>query len=194
MSEKVEAFNVDFTPRTDCQPWIGFAVPWISVFDPAITTSATRGYYVVYLFHANEPTVVCTEHLMRVDESRGRVHLDAVLRCTAANNALSFFGSRQPGGFKPKLVLEFLKLRTCGGVSASASLDACFLTRLERVPLMQRRPRRVPSSAASLQQSISFFSRSARIQKYAFLPLSLRGAVNARPHGLSLRTVSKQSD
>lgn len=31
------------------------AVPWISVFDPAITTSATRGYYVVYLFHAHEP-------------------------------------------------------------------------------------------------------------------------------------------
>jgi 5-methylcytosine-specific restriction protein A len=33
------------------------AVPWISVFDPAITTSATRGYYVVYLFHANDPEV-----------------------------------------------------------------------------------------------------------------------------------------
>jgi 5-methylcytosine-specific restriction protein A len=33
------------------------AVPWISVFDPAITTSATRGYYVVYLFHASEPVV-----------------------------------------------------------------------------------------------------------------------------------------
>ena len=33
------------------------AVPWVSVFDPAITTSATRGYYVVYLFHANEPVV-----------------------------------------------------------------------------------------------------------------------------------------
>jgi 5-methylcytosine-specific restriction enzyme A len=31
------------------------AVPWISVFDPAITTSATQGYYVVYLFHANRP-------------------------------------------------------------------------------------------------------------------------------------------
>jgi 5-methylcytosine-specific restriction protein A len=26
------------------------AVPWISVFDPAITTSATHGYYMVYLF------------------------------------------------------------------------------------------------------------------------------------------------
>jgi 5-methylcytosine-specific restriction protein A len=33
------------------------AVPWISVFDPAITTSATQGYYVVYLFHASEPVV-----------------------------------------------------------------------------------------------------------------------------------------
>jgi 5-methylcytosine-specific restriction protein A len=33
------------------------AVPWISIFDPAITTSATRGYYVVYLFHAREPKV-----------------------------------------------------------------------------------------------------------------------------------------
>jgi len=30
-----------------------FAKPQVldSIFDPAITTSATRGYYVVYLFH-----------------------------------------------------------------------------------------------------------------------------------------------
>jgi 5-methylcytosine-specific restriction protein A len=33
------------------------SVPWISIFDPAITTSATRGYYVVYLFHASVPVV-----------------------------------------------------------------------------------------------------------------------------------------
>lgn len=33
------------------------AVPWVSIFDPAITTSATRGYYVVYLFHTSEPIV-----------------------------------------------------------------------------------------------------------------------------------------
>lgn len=33
------------------------AVPWISIFDPAITTGATRGYYVVYLFHAEQPIV-----------------------------------------------------------------------------------------------------------------------------------------
>ena len=33
------------------------AVPWISVFDPAITMSATRGYYVVYLFHIAKPVV-----------------------------------------------------------------------------------------------------------------------------------------
>ena len=28
-------------------------IPWIAVFDPAITESATRGYYVVYLFSAD---------------------------------------------------------------------------------------------------------------------------------------------
>jgi 5-methylcytosine-specific restriction enzyme A len=33
------------------------AVPWISVFDPAITTSAKRGFYVVYLFHSIDPIV-----------------------------------------------------------------------------------------------------------------------------------------
>jgi hypothetical protein len=33
------------------------AVPWLSVFDPAITTAATHGYYVVYLFHGREPVV-----------------------------------------------------------------------------------------------------------------------------------------
>jgi 5-methylcytosine-specific restriction protein A len=27
-------------------------VPWLAVFDPLVTTSATRGYYVVYLFGA----------------------------------------------------------------------------------------------------------------------------------------------
>jgi 5-methylcytosine-specific restriction enzyme A len=30
-------------------------IPWIAVFDPVVTTSAVRGYYVVYLFHATEP-------------------------------------------------------------------------------------------------------------------------------------------
>lgn len=29
------------------------AVPWIAVFDPAVTTSATRGFYLVYLFPAH---------------------------------------------------------------------------------------------------------------------------------------------
>ena len=33
------------------------AVPWISVFDDVVTDTATRGYYVVYLFHATAPTV-----------------------------------------------------------------------------------------------------------------------------------------
>jgi hypothetical protein len=33
------------------------AAPWIAVFDPRITTSATTGYYVVYLFSADAKTV-----------------------------------------------------------------------------------------------------------------------------------------
>ncbi len=33
------------------------AVPWLAVFDPAITTSATRGYYLVYLFPAHRDAV-----------------------------------------------------------------------------------------------------------------------------------------
>src|SRR5262245_63945080 len=32
-------------------------VPWLSVFDPAVTDSATRGYYIVYLFHSSAPLV-----------------------------------------------------------------------------------------------------------------------------------------
>ncbi|WP_375275021.1 DUF3578 domain-containing protein [Methylorubrum thiocyanatum] len=33
------------------------AVPWLALFDPAVTTSATRGYYLVYLFPAHREAV-----------------------------------------------------------------------------------------------------------------------------------------
>jgi len=33
------------------------AVPWISIFDDVVTDSATRGYYVVYLFHSSGSVV-----------------------------------------------------------------------------------------------------------------------------------------
>jgi 5-methylcytosine-specific restriction enzyme A len=32
-------------------------VPWLAAFDPVVTDSANRGYYVVYLFHVSEPIV-----------------------------------------------------------------------------------------------------------------------------------------
>jgi 5-methylcytosine-specific restriction protein A len=32
-------------------------VPWIAVFDPSVTDTATRGFYFCYLFHATEPIV-----------------------------------------------------------------------------------------------------------------------------------------
>ncbi|AWN36763.1 DUF3578 domain-containing protein [Methylobacterium radiodurans] len=33
------------------------AVPWLAAFDPAVTTSATQGYYLVYLFPADREAV-----------------------------------------------------------------------------------------------------------------------------------------
>src|SRR5262245_6348397 len=33
------------------------AAPWIAIFDPVATQTATRGYYVVYLFHVSEPVL-----------------------------------------------------------------------------------------------------------------------------------------
>ena len=33
------------------------AVPWLAVFDPAVTASATRGFYLVYLFPAHREAV-----------------------------------------------------------------------------------------------------------------------------------------
>lgn len=33
------------------------SVPWLAAFDPAVTTSATRGYYLVYLFPAHREAV-----------------------------------------------------------------------------------------------------------------------------------------
>ncbi|MCB1884976.1 MAG: DUF3578 domain-containing protein [Geminicoccaceae bacterium] len=36
--------------------WQGWAaVPWVAVFETAVTRSAKRGHYVVYLFHGFEP-------------------------------------------------------------------------------------------------------------------------------------------
>jgi 5-methylcytosine-specific restriction protein A len=32
-------------------------VPWLAVFEPLVTDTATRGYYLVYLFHTSEPVV-----------------------------------------------------------------------------------------------------------------------------------------
>jgi hypothetical protein len=64
------------------------AVPWISVFDPAITTSATSGYYVVYLFHANQPVV----HLsLNQGTTKVREEFGArALRCECLDRMLIF--------------------------------------------------------------------------------------------------------
>lgn len=58
------------------------AVPWLAVFDPAITTSATRGYYLVYLFPAHREAVhLClaqgTVAAIREHGTRAEDHLRA---------------------------------------------------------------------------------------------------------------------
>jgi 5-methylcytosine-specific restriction enzyme A len=49
--------NSDLLVRGSAGQGIWAEVPWISVFDPLVTSTATQGYYVVYLFHAREPVV-----------------------------------------------------------------------------------------------------------------------------------------
>ena len=76
-------------------------VPWISVFDPAVTTSAIRGYYVVYLFHAeqsvvhlslNQGTTAVREEFAR--RTRAVLADRAERNRTAARNAKKFHGTR----------------------------------------------------------------------------------------------------
>ncbi len=49
--------NGDFLVRGSAGQGIWAEVPWISIFDPLVTRTATQGYYVVYLFHVQEPLV-----------------------------------------------------------------------------------------------------------------------------------------
>lgn len=49
--------NDDLLVRGSAGQGIWAEVPWISVFDPLVTRTATQGYYVVYLFHARERIV-----------------------------------------------------------------------------------------------------------------------------------------
>lgn len=58
------------------------AVPWIAIFDPAITTSATRGFYLVYLFPAHREAVHLslaqgTVAALRAHGPRASTHLRA---------------------------------------------------------------------------------------------------------------------
>ncbi len=49
--------NKDLLVRGSAGQGIWAEVPWISVFDPLVTRTATQGHYVVYLFHPRERIV-----------------------------------------------------------------------------------------------------------------------------------------
>jgi len=57
-------------------------VPWIAIFDPAVTDTATRGYYIVYLFSADMQRVYLSfnQGTTAVHEEFGSGHLDELRR------------------------------------------------------------------------------------------------------------------
>lgn len=61
LSDKIETMLGEFSQTFLCKSSAGAGnwsnVPWASIFDPLVTDSATRGYYIVYLFSANQPEV-----------------------------------------------------------------------------------------------------------------------------------------
>ena len=75
------------------------AVPWLAVFDPAVTTSATRGYYLVYLFPADREAVHLslaqgTVAALREHGPRALEHLRA--SGTQLRHRLADFADRMP--------------------------------------------------------------------------------------------------
>jgi 5-methylcytosine-specific restriction protein A len=49
------AIGLLFAGSAGAENWA--EVPWLAAFDPVVTDSATRGYYVVYLFHVSQSIV-----------------------------------------------------------------------------------------------------------------------------------------
>jgi 5-methylcytosine-specific restriction protein A len=49
------AIGLLFAGSAGAENWA--EVPWLAAFDPVVTDTATRGYYVVYLFHVSESIV-----------------------------------------------------------------------------------------------------------------------------------------
>ena len=75
------------------------AVPWLAVFDPAVTTSATRGYYLAYLFPTDREAVQFslaqgTVAAMREHGPRAVAHLRA--SGEALRGRLADFAGRLP--------------------------------------------------------------------------------------------------
>jgi 5-methylcytosine-specific restriction enzyme A len=75
------------------------AVPWLSVFDDVVTNSATRGYYVVYLFHSEGSLVhLSLNQGTTATRAEFKENTRAVLRdrATLMRRRLDDFSSRLP--------------------------------------------------------------------------------------------------
>lgn len=56
-AKEIEAYATGLIVRGSAGQSQWASVPWISVFDPLVTTTATKGYYVVYLFASDMSSV-----------------------------------------------------------------------------------------------------------------------------------------
>jgi 5-methylcytosine-specific restriction protein A len=110
-------------------PWA--AVPWISGFDPAITTSATEGYYVVYLFHVSEPIV----HLS-LNQGTTAVHDEFGRSTRAVLHDRAVFMRKRVAGFQSALPIVDIDLgsnaRLPGDYMAGHALGVTY--RLDTLP------------------------------------------------------------
>jgi 5-methylcytosine-specific restriction protein A len=108
------------------------AVPWISVFDDVVTDSATRGYYVVYLFHSTGSHVHLsinqgtTATRAEVKESTRAVLQD---RATLMRRRLEDFSERLPVtsielGTQAQLPADYCAGHALGVTYAAADLPS----------------------------------------------------------------------
>ena len=97
--------NSDLLVKGSAGQGIWAEVPWISVFDPLVTRTATQGYYVVYLFHARDPIVHLSLNQATTEVQREfKGGANQVLRERAA------FVRRRLADFAPRLPVHAIDL------------------------------------------------------------------------------------
>ena len=76
--KKLTLWPFELTVKASVGQGVWAAVPWLAFFDPLVTDTATRGYYVVYLINPQDQTITLsmnqgtTEIYEEFGQTRGR--------------------------------------------------------------------------------------------------------------------------